>query len=105
MRSLVCKAQVNVLYTKEAAGLKLKLLNVLFNGGHVLCNQAMLEGTDLEALCSVANDKAQFVRVLNELMNVPFNAEAEHKRKELLLPRFSNEANAKQMIELVFGVN
>ncbi len=105
MQSLVSKAQVNLLYTAEPAGLKLKLLNVLFNGGHVVCNDAMLVGTGLEALCHLANNEAQLKHTLNELMQVSFNKESWNARKQLLYPRFSNEANAHQLIELVFGAN
>ena len=103
MKRLVAKAKVNVLYTKESAGLKLKLLNVLFTGGHVLCNSAMLVGTGLDSLCSIAEDKKQFLSTLETLMSTPFTNDDWNRRKEILLPRFSNESNAKELISLVYG--
>lgn len=102
MKGLVAKAQVNVLYTKESAGLKLKLLNVLFSGGHVLCNPAMLVGTGLDALCRIAENPEQFQVALDELMHASFTNDDWQKRKDLLFPRFSNESNAKELISLVF---
>src|SRR5690606_15715599 len=44
---LIRGAQVHVLYTAQATGLKLKLLNVLFKGRFIVCNPQMLSGTDV----------------------------------------------------------
>jgi hypothetical protein len=42
---LVRNAQVNVLPTFQATGIKLKLLLCLFNGRHVVCNSPMVKDT------------------------------------------------------------
>src|SRR5690606_7904312 len=49
--ALVQAAQVNVLPTFQATGIKLKLLLCLFRGRHVVCNSPMVMDTGLEELC------------------------------------------------------
>jgi len=56
MFDLIRNAQVNVLVTFQATGLKLKLLNVLYQGRFCLVNDKMLNGTGLDELCIIGND-------------------------------------------------
>ena len=45
---LISNAQVNVLHTFQATGIKLKLLNALFLGRYCLGNKEMIKNTGLE---------------------------------------------------------
>src|SRR5690606_8791039 len=42
MHELIAQAQLNVLYTFQATGIKLKLLNALYNGRWVIVNPLMV---------------------------------------------------------------
>lgn len=98
---LVREAQVNVLPTFQATGIKLKLLLCLFTGRHVVCNTPMVEGTGLESLCHVHDDpRAMRVSIL-DCMSKPANGAALEQRMKVLGERFSNQRNAERIVELL----
>ena len=102
MVSLIQNAQINLLWSFQSNGLKLKLLHSLFNGRHCLVNDHMVsEDTNLSDLCSVANSKEEMVRRLNELKNLPFSDDLIKNRMEVLTKYFNNSENAKKTIELI----
>ena len=103
MEALIKNAQINVLVTFQATGLKLKLLNTLYNGRWMLVNQEMLAGTGLESLCEIAANPADMKIKIISLFDMEFDHNQLITRSELLLKRFSDDANAKKLIEEVFG--
>jgi hypothetical protein len=102
MFSLIRNAQVNILITFQATGLKLKLLNTLFKGRFCLVNPAMVQGTGLESLCESGNSPNELKDKLNQLFEKEFDIAEVIKRKEILLRHYSNTRNAEQLIRLVF---
>lgn len=101
MKELLENAQINLLYTNQATGLKLKLLNVLYHGRHCLVNSKMVEGTTLGQICQVEDsvDK-QLIRV-KQLMDLPVNMEEKAKRTQVLSENYSNKGNANKMFEAI----
>jgi hypothetical protein len=104
MEALIRNAQINVLVTFQATGLKLKLLNTLYNGRWMLVNPEMLAGTGLESLCEIADNAYEMKQKIKSLFSTEFDQNQLHARKELLQLRFSDEENAKKLIREVFGV-
>ncbi|MCK4677081.1 MAG: glycosyltransferase family 1 protein [Bacteroidales bacterium] len=102
MFNLIKNAQVNILVTFQATGLKLKLLNTLYNGRFTLVNTQMLNGTRLNDLCVIADGKQEFKKALDDLSKKKFTKENIKLRKETLNRFYSNETNAKKLIEYVF---
>ena len=102
MFSLIRNAQVNILVTFQATGLKLKLLNTLYNGRHCLVNEAMLNGTGLETLCEIADTPDQLRQKLDELSQKPFQKDEAEARMKVLSKTYSNSGNADRLIEAVF---
>lgn len=102
MESLIRNAQINVLVTFQATGLKLKLLNTLYNGRWMLVNQEMLAGTGLESLCEIADDATEMKKKITSLFNTEFDQNQLVARTEILQKRFSDAANAKKLINEVF---
>ena len=98
INNLIKNAQINLMVTFQATGLKLKLLNVLFKGRHCLVNSKMLKGTDLNDLCIVQNSKEDFRKSIEQLMNKEFSEKEIQKRKEILSINFSNSENVKKLI-------
>ncbi len=94
LNDLITNAHVHVLPTFQSTGIKLKLLASLFKGRHVLVNEEMIAGTELESLCNIADDAESFRNQTLELMNKKFSSELLQSRKEVLLKYFSNKANA-----------
>ncbi len=102
MEKLLRNAQVNLLLTFQATGLKLKLLNVLYGGRFCLVNSAMLAGTGLDELCVIANSPQDIISNLNDLLKKEFTAEEIELRKTRLSKNYSNKANAEKLIAEVF---
>ncbi len=103
MFDLIRNAQVNVLVTFQGTGLKLKLLNTLYNGRHVIVNKTILNGTGLDALCTVRETAEEIGRSAAELFDKEFDtAELQH-RSNLLNSNYSNKVNAERLIEYIFG--
>lgn len=98
LNELIANAQINLLYTEQATGLKLKLLNVMFNGRHCIANNKMLEGTNLKNCCIVSNTAAEYKAAINELMQHEFTIEQTEIRQKALIP-FNNEAIIKALID------
>jgi hypothetical protein len=102
LTALVQEAQVNVLFTSQATGLKLKLLNVLFNGRHCVANPKMLHGTGLEALCTVAETPRELKQAVKEAFSSPFQEEQAEKRRKLMKP-YLNAEKAEKLLKLIYG--
>lgn len=101
--NLIRTARVNILVTFQATGLKLKLLNTLYNGRHCLVNPPMLNGTGLDDLCHIASSPEEIRRKLDQLEHLPFDSAEAEKRMEILGNNYSNARNAERMIRLISG--
>jgi hypothetical protein len=97
MQDMICKAQVHVLPSFNNTGVKLKLLNALFNGRHCLVNKAGVDGSGLDSVCHLASDAASFKKAIEEIYQQPFTEQEREKRQGLLQTIFSNEENAKKL--------
>lgn len=82
MQRLVAEAQVCVMVTQQATGLKLKLLNSLYAGRFCLVNSAMVAGTGLEGLCTVADTPETMRAALERLMQENFGEAQLQVRRE-----------------------
>jgi hypothetical protein len=98
MQDIIAKAQLHVLPSFNNTGIKLKLLNALFNGRHCLVNQAAVAGSRLEAACHIANDAASFKKVIETIYQQPFTDQDKERRQGLLQTIYNNEANAKYLV-------
>ena len=103
MFGLIRNAHVNVLVTFQATGLKLKLLNTLYNGRFCLVNPEMVQGTGLETLCEIAKNADGLKTKLDGLFGKQFNLSDIREREILLRENYSNRKNCVKLIGLVFG--
>ncbi len=97
---LIEDAQVNLLYTAQSTGIKLKLLHALFGGRHCLVNSEMIGGTGLESLCQLAEEPQDMIDQLEELMTLPFTEEQIVERVAALKD-YSNRAGAEKILSLI----
>jgi glycosyltransferase involved in cell wall biosynthesis len=98
---LIREAQINVLPTFQATGIKLKLLAALFTGKHCIVNSVMVENTGLEQLCSIQNSPEEMAKEISRLFEIPFDMQEKQKREAVLSGNFSNEKNVKKLIALI----
>lgn len=93
MEKLVSQASINVLITFQATGIKLKLLNTLYHGGHCIVNAKMVEDSNLDSLCTVANSAQEIISAINQLMGKAITKEDMEKRKKVLQEMYDNNRN------------
>lgn len=101
MFELIREAHINVLVTFQATGLKLKLLNVLYNGRFCLVNNEMLNGTGLDELCFKSNSADELKEKIKKLFSMEFDVSRVEKRKEKLQKHYSNNENASRLLSLI----
>lgn len=101
MDELLRTAHVNLLVTFQSTGLKLKLLNSLFAGRHVVVNPSMLAGSGLEALCRIAATPEEMIAACRSLMHTPFSAASLEARRALLVPAFSDDHLAQKLLRMI----
>lgn len=102
MQDMIGKAQINILPSFNVTGIKLKLLNALFNGRHCLVNDATVQSTGLESACHIGANAAAFKSLVVQLYRQPFAEEEIRLRKALLLSAFDNKRNAQRLIQWIF---
>lgn len=84
MHRLLRDAQVNLLFTYQATGVKLKLMNALYEGRHCLANSTMLAGTPLADVCHVADTPQEQLAALSRLADRDFDENERENRIRLL---------------------
>jgi glycosyltransferase involved in cell wall biosynthesis len=99
MHELIQNAHLHLLPSFNITGIKIKLLNALFNGRFVVCNNASVEGTGLETLCNIAESPSDYIKITEELFQLSFTEKEIDKRTAILKDQFNNEQNARQLID------
>ncbi|WP_018611172.1 glycosyltransferase [Segetibacter koreensis] len=102
MQDLISKAHINIIPSFNSTGIKLKLINALFNGRHCIVNEQTIEGTNLEKACQIATDANTFKLLIQQLYGQPFTRDDLNIRHQLLDNMFNNEKNAKQIVEWIW---
>ncbi len=103
MQDMIAKAHVNILPSYHSTGIKLKLINALYNGRHCLVNTATVDGSGLEALCHIANTTDEFINTINELQKLSFKNDDLEAREIALKGMFNNDFNAQQQVKWIWG--
>ena len=99
---LIAKAQINVLPSFNNTGVKLKLLNALYNGRHCIVNNAGVEGSGLNRFCTIAEDEEEFRSDIKSLYTKPYTTDDRLKREQLL-NLYDNEKSAKKITDLIWA--
>ena len=99
MSELIRNAHIHLLPSFNSTGIKIKLLNALFNGKFIITNAASLEGTGLESLCSIEETAPGYIKRIQELFEISFDENEINKRKTLLENLYDNEKNALQLMK------
>ena len=102
MIDLLRQAQVNILVTNQPTGLKLKLLNALYNGRFCLVNSDMVRGTSLESLCVVADEPEQMIAEIKRLMEEDFTEEDIDERDNQMRQLYDNGSNQRKITQVIF---
>lgn len=101
LQDMIAKAQINILPSFNNTGVKLKLLNALYNGRHCIVNKAGVEGSGLETLCTITNEISATKNAIIKLYDTAFIEN--EKRQTLLNGLYNNELNAKKIVDYFWG--
>ena len=102
MNTLITEAHAHLMVTFQATGLKLKLLNTIYQGRHIIANKAMYNGTVIGKLVHHAETADEFIEILSGIADIPYTTNEMQFRKETLNGFYSNTHNAQKLIELIF---
>lgn len=102
LNDLVQKAHINILPSFNKTGIKIKLLHALFEGRHCVVNEAMVEGTGLEAACHIGKGADAFASIILQLQHLPFAEEEIRLRKNLFGDLYDTEANTRLLIQYLY---
>lgn len=98
---LIRGAHINVLPTFQATGIKLKLVNALYNSRFCVVNSQMVKNTGLEPLCHIENTGESMAKCIEQLWKQEWTPEKEKQREQVLHQQFSNGQNIKKLIEVL----
>ncbi len=101
MQQLIADAHVNVLPSLSSTGIKLKLLNALYNGRYCLVNKETVDGTGLESLC-IVSEIEHIQQEVEDLFKAEFKSEDIERRRYLLNSMFNNEINAERLTNYIW---
>ncbi|MBE0651355.1 MAG: glycosyltransferase [Bacteroidales bacterium] len=101
LSELIRNAHINVAVTFQSTGLKLKLLNSLYNGRFCLVNSYMLSGSRLDSLCVVQDDPEEMKHLIVKLLDEEFTQEMIVEREKVLSNFYNNGDYAKQLILMI----
>jgi glycosyltransferase involved in cell wall biosynthesis len=102
LQDLILKAQVNILPSFNCTGIKLKLLNALYNGRHCIVNKDMVESTGLESICHVAGGEDDIRSHITNLFTEPLRSEDIERRKEVLGKLYDHQTNLQKLVQSIW---
>jgi len=103
LQDMIAKAQINILPSFNNTGVKLKLLNALFNGRHCLVNKAGVEGSGLDSICEIAEDADDFKTAISYLYEIPYDVSENDRRSNLLDELYNNQKNLEKIVEVFWS--
>jgi len=95
MSRLISEAAANVLITFQSTGIKLKLINALYKGGHCIVNDKMIESTGLKDVCMVTHSDKDLIETIKTALSQQITPQQLAERKEVLLKSYDNNENIK----------
>jgi hypothetical protein len=101
LHQMIGEAQVNVLYTNQSTGIKLKLINALYRGKHIVVNPTMVEGTNLDQACTVAKDFTSIVQKIKEKLATKYTEDQRKARLDYLHRNFNNLQSAHEFLAII----
>jgi hypothetical protein len=102
LKDIISKAQLHVIPSFNCTGIKLKLLNALFNGRHCIVNEEAVEGTGLKEICHLAEGAAEFKMLIESLYERPFTFLDLQFRREKLMHQYNNLETAGLLISRIW---
>lgn len=93
-------AHINVSWSFQQSGTKLKVVNALFNSRFSVINDKVVDDKNIRQLCVEACDKAELISQINKLIQTPFQPSVNYK---FILENYLNDKlNAQKILKEIF---
>ncbi len=102
MQELIQKAHINIIPSFNNTGIKLKLLNAMYNGRHCIANNAAVAGSGVEKECTIAHSAGDFKTAIKTLFVEPFTEQKMQHRNVALKDIYNSEKNALKLIAWIY---
>ncbi len=104
MQQLIADAHIHLLPTFVNTGIKLKLVNALYSGKHIIVNDAMLNNLPITTMVHLANTGKDWITNINKLWETTFTQQDIAKRKAGLSAFLNNKNSALQLDKLIQSI-
>jgi hypothetical protein len=103
MEGLIANAHINIIFSSNNSGIKLKLIHSLQLGRYCVVNEKIVAGTVFKECCTVFNgsEPESLNTIMQPLIQKEYKKNDHKIRYELLLNHYSNHENAKKIIQLI----
>lgn len=101
MEGLISGAHIILLITNQETGVKLKLINSLFRGRHLIANSKMVTGTGIETMVELVTFNDDIIYKINELTMLEFGEKEIIRRCKYMPTKFFNKSKALQLLALI----
>lgn len=99
LQHLFAKSHINLCYSFQRSGTKLKVVHALYEGRHCLVNKNVIDEQLILDQCTVAESKEEVIAAIQKLQKSPYKVNTE--RQEALDKVFNTEVNARKIIALL----
>jgi hypothetical protein len=102
MQHLILNAHINIIYSFNNSGIKLKLIHSLSLGRFCVVNEKIVAGTAFSECCTVFNgsEPDSLNIIMHSLIQKEYKKNEHKLRYEILQTQFSNKENAMKIIQL-----
>lgn len=101
LRELFESTHINISWSFQESGTKLKIINALFNSRFSIINKNVIDDEVISNLCVKVSDKSELINAINELKDQPFIASNEYVNT--LEYYLNNKLNAGKILEKIFS--
>lgn len=101
MNGLIENAYINLLFTFQQTGVKLKLLHAIELGNHIIINSKMDDADIFKSTCVVEDNPTKIIDQIEQLIQTPYTKSMYDKRYNLFSKYFDNDINAKKIESII----
>ncbi|MFT3796800.1 hypothetical protein [Flavobacterium sp.] len=101
LKQLLEQAHINLIFSYQRSGTKLKLMNSLYYSRFCLINQNIMDDENVSQLCEFANSNEEIINKVNILKNLAFNDY--EQRKRVLETEMNDHKNAEILAKIILG--
>lgn len=99
LESLFAKAHINICYSFQQSGTKLKVINALFKGRHCIANKNVIDEELVLNQCYKVSGREELLQAISQLNTAPYKNPIE--RAEALQKVFDVKKNAQKIIDFL----